>query len=785
MSASVPERLYGLLPALHRVRDIDAGEPLRALLGVIEREFNLIETDIASLYDNWFIETCEEWVVPYIGDLLGVRPIRSVESAGVSTRAYVANTLAYRRRKGTAAVLEQLARDTSGWPARAVEFFARLATAQHLNHVRRAPTATPNVRDSASAELAEGPFDPFAHTAEVRRIASQRGRYNIPNVGLFLWRLQSYGVGQGIPGGEEADFASARLMSDASGSYYSFHPTGHDAPLFNEARTETTITHLAEEHNVPGKLRRLALHQELERLRKYEALARDGKQQELERLRRRDAARPLRFMTEPDPALRVWVQPAAGAPLQEIARESIYICKFHNDVLNASPPSLAVAVDPERGRLKFLTAPHQVFVTYNYGFSGDLGGGPYDRTQSVDDASEISQLDIDSKASRKGFFDPSVWQVGVSHLQTGPGLVGTLREAVDEWNKQSSKKTGVIVVMDSVTERDTAGSPSTPIEIRIQEGYRLLIVGGNWPVEYDYSSQLPVKKRVKGQFDPDDVRPHLVCNLVVRGLVASPASPNPGACFLNGLLVEGNITVPPGNLGLLHIAHSTIVPESGGISVVGNDRLRLKLVRSISGPLHIGESTPIHGVEISESIVDAGSGSPGIAVHARTTEAQIDRSTLFGTVDLQSISASESIFTDQVHAVRRQTGCMRFCYVTPDSFVPRRYRCQPDFAITTKIVEARKQAAEQGKTFSALDEHVIGTETSARLKPLFESKRYGDPEYAQLERRCAVEIRTGGENGGEMGAFSFLEQPEREANLRGTLAEYVRFGMEAGVFPVT
>jgi hypothetical protein len=784
VSASVPERLYGLLPALYRVRDNAAGEPLRALLGVIEREFNLIETDIACLYDNWFIETCEEWVVPYIGDLLGVRPIRSVESAGVSTRAYVANTLAYRRRKGTAAVLEQLARDTTGWPARAVEFFTRLATAQHLNHVRHAPTATPNLRDAASAELAVTPFDPFAHTAEVRRIASQRGRYNIPNVGLFLWRLQSYRVGHGQANSPKADFASARRMSDGSGNYYGFHPTGRDAPLFNEAQTETTITHLAEEHNVPGKLRRLALHAELERLRNYDELARAGKQLELERLRKRDAARPLRFMIGPDPVLRVLVQSAVGAPLQEIPRENIYMCEIPDEVMSSSPPPLAVAVDPERGRLKFPAAPHQVFVSYNYGFPGDLGGGPYDRTQSVDDASGISQLDIDSKAGRKGFFDPSVSQIGVSHLQTGPGLVRTLREAVNEWNMQPPGKTGVIVVMDSVTEHDAAGSPSTPIEIQINAGSRLLIVSGQWPIEENLQES-PSRGRRPGRFEPNRVRAHFVGDLVVRGTAAA-ASPNPGACFLNGLHVEGNITVPAGNLGLLHIAHSTVVPENGGISVVGgNDRLRLRLVRSISGPVMIRETVPIRAVEIIESIVDAASASPASALQAPTTEAQIDRSTLTGTVDVQSINASESIFTDRIMALRRQTGCLRFCYVPPDSIVPRRYRCQPDLKVAEAIDEARTKAAEKRVTLSGGEEQTIRNHVRAVLKPLFESRDYGDPEYAQLERRCPVEIRTGGENGGEMGAFSFLEQPQREANLRGALTEYLRFGLEAGVFFVT
>ncbi len=148
-------RLFDLLPAVHRVRDHAQGAPLQALLSVLDEQVQALENDIAGLYDNWFIETCDEWTVPYIGDLLGARPIRPVESAGVSMRAWVANTLAYRRRKGTALVLEQLARDVTGWPAAAVEFFQRLATTQHLNHVRLRPAAT------ASARAASGSSAPI------------------------------------------------------------------------------------------------------------------------------------------------------------------------------------------------------------------------------------------------------------------------------------------------------------------------------------------------------------------------------------------------------------------------------------------------------------------------------------------------------------------------------------------------------------------------------------------------------------------------------------------------
>src|SRR5229473_8688393 len=37
---------------------------------------NELQSEISELYEDWFIETCEDWAVPYIGDLLGDIPIR-------------------------------------------------------------------------------------------------------------------------------------------------------------------------------------------------------------------------------------------------------------------------------------------------------------------------------------------------------------------------------------------------------------------------------------------------------------------------------------------------------------------------------------------------------------------------------------------------------------------------------------------------------------------------------------------------------------------------------------
>ena len=51
------------------------GEPLRGLLGIIEQQADEIDGDIRQLYENAFIETCEPWAVPYIGDLVGTLPL--------------------------------------------------------------------------------------------------------------------------------------------------------------------------------------------------------------------------------------------------------------------------------------------------------------------------------------------------------------------------------------------------------------------------------------------------------------------------------------------------------------------------------------------------------------------------------------------------------------------------------------------------------------------------------------------------------------------------------------
>ncbi|MCP4248422.1 MAG: hypothetical protein GY778_15350, partial [bacterium] len=246
-----------------RRRDLDQGEPLRALLAVIEGELAALEADIDGLYNNWFIETCDEWVVPYIADLLGVRGLSDQESIVFSQRARIANTLRYRRRKGTLGALQGLIRDVTGWSAHPVEFFELLGATQNIEHLRPGKGALADLGALTDPGLLGGPFDITAHTVEVGDIRYSDGRHNIDNLGVFLWRLKSYAV---------RDSPVAAVV-DPSDGRYTFAPSGHDLRLFTrpvsgeEADRALALDNAAVEASQPGPIRARAFFDDLSEYR--------------------------------------------------------------------------------------------------------------------------------------------------------------------------------------------------------------------------------------------------------------------------------------------------------------------------------------------------------------------------------------------------------------------------------------------------------------------------------------------------------------------------------------
>jgi hypothetical protein len=179
------------------------------------------------------------------------------------------------------------------------------------------------------------------------------------------------------------------------------------------------------------------------------------------------------------------------------------------------------------------------------------------------------------------------------------------------------------------------------------------------------------------------------------------------------------------------------------------------------------KSEPVR-LRISDSIVDATGNdlaalaSPTLPIAYATLN--IMRSTVIGEIHTREIELAENcIFNGKVRVARRQKGCIRFSYVLPGSRTPRRYQCQPDSA-TRDITNDDEKAREE-----------------LRVRPQFNSTRFGTPSYCQLSEACADEIIRGADDESEMAFFTTSFKVSVPPYLRARLDEYSPAGMEAGV----
>ncbi|HEY8201908.1 MAG TPA: hypothetical protein VII47_11190 [Actinomycetota bacterium] len=746
------DRLYDLLPAIYRMRDADQGYPLRALLAVVAEQVNLVEDDILQLWNNWFVETAEAWAVPYIGDLIGYRPVLDAGEAGsqpteqgrallrvLTPRREVANTIRYRRRKGTLALLEQLASDIAGWPARPVEFFKLLAWTQNLNHLHLHRARTAELRNANVLDLLDGPFDRTAHTVDVRRINSHRtiGRYNIPSVGVFVWRLRSYSVTR-----------SPANCSEADGPHcFTFSVLGQDTPLFAKPRARTRPTAIPGELSLPTPIRRRGFDEH-----------------------------PSRWYG-PSRSFAIWADGWAGfdpdvpIPVSAIIPADLTGWRY-------VPPHRHIAVDPVLGRFAF--PPNQlprkgVRVTYHYGFPADIGGGEYDRP--ISDPSP-HPAGPDGKPPPK----PSLYRVGRGQTLTRIG------DALAKWRTDNPE--------DAVIELTDSGVYVEPVQIALSAGQTLQIRAANRvrPVIrlLDWQTDLPDSMTIAmgagSRFTLD--------GLLVTGRAVQVTGPQNND---NGEPGDGegkpDGSPPPICSSQLVIRHCTLVPGWGidcdcepmrpaepSLELSGV-RSKVRIEHSIVGSIQVTEerlhTDPIP-LTITDSIVDATGpekeaiGAPGAGIaHVLLTMA---RCTVFGIVDVHAMALGcNSIFNDCVHVARRQIGCMRFCYVPPGCRTPRRYHCQPDLVV---------QAVKDRGLDPAAQDREIAAET-LRVRPQFVDTRYGRPAYAQLALTGAAEIKEGADDESEMGVYHDLFEPQRRANLEARLDEYTPAGMDVGLIFAT
>jgi len=788
----IPETLYHLLPSIYRRRDAETGDILRALLAIIDTERRRIEVDIATLYDDLFIETCEPWAVAYIADLLDVR----LPSTDSNPRAYVANAIGFRRRKGVMRTLEELCASITGWPTVAVEFREQLAVAQHVNHPRPERTGFANMRAAVRLAKVGGAFETSPRSAEVRLVDNARGKYGVSNVGLFVWKARDYAISGVRPRPVDPDstgLSAAELSAEIGVRRYTMHPAGVDIALVNPATEIIHSDRRTHERDVPTRLRRGTLYAELERLRNPGT---EGEPRSRDTSADRGAAEYFGSGTPPF-AIRVRDGANANDTYKKVPLADLYICnlegwrppKFSTSDATDTPEEVAterVVVDPELGRLMLLGdwgASPEVLVDYAYSALADLGGGPYDR-----------QASVDAWLGETGAVD---FQIGVSRSRT-PGdaeVVETLPEALARWVEFVDKYPaqlsatgsdddaarpclGVICIMDN--DSYFPDNMDAPIEVSIPNGTRLAIVGGRWPG----GPTSPVARRW-GNVVGDGVRPHLAANLSVLRPEISASSPlserEPGGLILDGLLLDGRVDIAAGALSELRISHCTLVPNRGGILVQGpplaqeppvTTLLDVSVKYSIVGSLHFS-ATPA-ACRVEDSIVSPVLDGPGSGVtygiDGSWLALSLARSTVLGQTRVERLDAEDTIFYDTVEADRRQEGCVRFCYAPSASQLPRKYRCQPHEALEAARTDAGNLSPNQRLHIEAM------------LRPRFVSHDWWRAGFGELSERCAPEILGGGEDGSEMGVLNSLHTPQRLANLRAALQEHLRVGIYAGIF---
>ncbi|MFW9872763.1 MAG: hypothetical protein ACFFG0_06630 [Candidatus Thorarchaeota archaeon] len=257
---------------------------LRGFLELFTDIFHKIYENIESLYHNFFIETCDPWVIPYIGDLLGISHLK-IDSW--NQRANVADNIRLLRKKGTLSAIEELTYDITKWGVYCLELQEKMLYHQNINVFKdtmlhqgslgNIPTNEEyhnnhivTIQDPSLLGLMKTNFDPFGHIADLKPLTFNNLRYNIPNLAIFLWRLKTFQVYAIKP-------KPIKIISpeNHNGTVYlvpfSVHPLGRPVRLFNISKrwslkqvssiSRPTQTRLVEIDEAPGKILTIRLNE--------------------------------------------------------------------------------------------------------------------------------------------------------------------------------------------------------------------------------------------------------------------------------------------------------------------------------------------------------------------------------------------------------------------------------------------------------------------------------------------------------------------------------------------
>ncbi len=252
---AVARALYGLLPALYRARDLapvdavpegqrafladlhalaDGAPPppeqqlprgaadLYNLLHVLAAPLAVLRESVHDLHADLFIDTCADEMLPLLAGQIGARLVfKSPDDDRVDLR----NTIQWRRRKGTPAMLQEMVQALLDRPVTFQESWPRLLVSQAINTLRP-ERRVPAVRSASLAVTHRGPYDRELHALDARRRDARLGGYHPRHLSWWAHPTRLFPVREATPAMWPAHFSTP----DADRRYL-FHHAGAEVAL--------------------------------------------------------------------------------------------------------------------------------------------------------------------------------------------------------------------------------------------------------------------------------------------------------------------------------------------------------------------------------------------------------------------------------------------------------------------------------------------------------------------------------------------------------------------------
>jgi hypothetical protein len=774
-------KLWQMLPAVYRTLDVtdqlDGAPispnpgPLQELITRIGTQAALLRRSIDRLWENQSIETCDDWVIPYIGDLLATRVVSCLDAR--RQRLDVAKTIYYRRRSGTLGLIEELATDIAGHDARAVEFFRRLGRTRHsfdppiglVPNLSAFPTKamllagpppsavieglsgpysrTPaggyaDLRNAYAASCAGTAFDEFSYTADFRAGRQSIGWQNIPHLGVFVWWLYAFPVSNGTP-----------VQCATNPKCFTFDPTGRTIPLFSPS--SRAREDFADNWVAPNE---------------WELAT---------------AVRNTLWNLLPN---------ALYSTPQNVGAFDIALGSGQTAVIQTADQ---FQIDPETGRFWFLGSPpgEPVSVSYSFGFSSAIGAGQnpaalpsivapiatvgvsagttidstltavaHDTTLQFSDSTTFTGPTVDpgqntapptnlALVAASGARPVLRWKTPATWTLTGRNgtlvLQGLWLQGADlviagTWDQVILQ---LCTIDPGTADLNKPGASLTAIDGVVLAPSHIFVEGQVNALTLQSCITGPIRTRQGGAIATFSASDSIIQSVPTHAPGAAGALYDP-ADLAARLLAETKLQPPPPSTdpGQLLLA---ALGTSGEAAIKA-----YKPGNPVSGTLLSALQSALAGLNAAQMQTAFPLALADLALGADNGNASLTRTTVLGPIQLHRLSASECILDEVATVDDPQEGCVRFSTLATGNNLHAPYRCA--------IVLARSS--------------------------IFQSRQFGMPNYARLRpgadqailpgspQQRAPSVSNGAANGAEPGAFAREAQALAQRGLAQKLEEY-------------